>query len=69
MIAAVVKSLVRVTVDLALVLGEHFANFELFIKSPVVHDSCSQVITGGGSFCEFSNFSATGIFLLVILAN
>ena len=69
MIAVVVKSPVRVSVDLALVLGEHFANFELFIKSPVVHDSCSQVITGGGSFCEFSNFSATGIFLLAIVAN
>ena len=64
MIAAVVKSLVRVTVDLALVSGEHFANFEFFTKSPVVHDSCSQVLTGGvilrifKFFCNW-NFSVS----------
>ena len=67
--------LVCFTVDLTLISDEHIANIEFWImiaavvQSPVVHDSCSQVLTGGGSFCEFSNFSATGIFLLVILAN
>ena len=64
MIAVVVKSPVCVNVDLALVSVEHFANFELFIKSPVVHDSCSQMITGGvilrifKFFCNW-NFSVS----------